>query len=248
MAASSPSKANLTMPMPPAQTHTRLGNDFPTPSTPTYTGFVSPSETPQGSPSKKQLPQGAHDLPNVFDNALKLNPTQGNIPKPTGQASTPHSPTSPTKGSRMPLSDHPVNDFRNSVIQDGNFSKQAVQGVRGNENTPPGGQRPHQDSPFTNQAALSRKDAYQTKSYQAPSTRSTPFRLTPEELEKAQKPSVRRLANVTQLCRYLRLESFHVLALLTLSRFPRPLLRPLELRSQSPKPPTAVPNRESCTS
>ncbi|KAL9091005.1 MAG: hypothetical protein Q9159_001631 [Coniocarpon cinnabarinum] len=190
----SPAKSDLKMPMPPPQMHTRSGNGYPSPSTPTYTGFTSPAETPQGSPSKKQIPQGSHDLPNIFNSALKLNPTQGNA---HSQHSPPHSPASPTKGARAPLSEHPINDFRQSVTQDDKAGKPTVAGVTGGENTPPGIART--DSPFTNQAALSRQSAYQKNTYQAPTTRSMQTSLSREDLEKLQKPSVRRLTNVTQL-------------------------------------------------
>src|SRR4051812_13198004 len=44
------------------------------PVTPTGNNFTTPSSTPQGSPSKKTVPPGAHDLPVAFDN-LKLNST-----------------------------------------------------------------------------------------------------------------------------------------------------------------------------
>lgn len=196
----SPSKPDFTMPIPPPQIHARSTNEYPSPSTPTYPGFISPSETPQGSPSKKQLPPGSHELPDVFENALKLNPTQGNAN--TGASpKTPHSPTSPSKGGRTPLSDHPVNDFRNSVLHDGKANKQPLNAARGNENTPPGAPRPAQDPSFANSAAASRHDAYQRKSYQGPTTRSMHLGLSSEDLEKLQKPSVKRLANVTQLCK-----------------------------------------------
>ena len=175
--------------MPPPQLHTRSGNEYPSPGTPTLPAFTSPSQTPQGSPSKKQLPQGAHDLPNVFDNALKLNPTQGNLSKQPG---------SPTKAGRAPLSEHPVNDFRNSVIQDERAGKQAVAGAKGGENTPPGLART--DSPFANQAAVSRHDAYHKRPSLAATTRPMHTGLSPEDFEKLQKPTVKRLANVTQLC------------------------------------------------
>ena len=198
MSTQSPSKPDLSLPIPPTQIHPRSGNEYPSPSTPTYTAFTSPSETPQGSPSKKQLPQGSHELPNVFENALKLNPTQGNTNKQN--ISPQQSPSSPSKGGRVPLSDHTVNDFRNSVVQDEKLAKQTFNAARGNENTPPGGLRSGQESPFTSQAAASRQDAYQRRSYQAPTTRSMHLGLSGEEMERLQKPSVRRLANVTQLC------------------------------------------------
>lgn len=87
----------MTMPIPPPLLHTRSGNEgHERPSTPTGNAFVSPVQTPQGSPSKKQLPPGATDLPNIFDNALKL-----------GQYS-------PTKQSGSPLKDDGYADARKS--------------------------------------------------------------------------------------------------------------------------------------
>ena len=192
----SPAKSDMKMPIPPPQMHARTGNEYPSPSTPSRIGFVSPSETPQGSPSKKHHPTGAHELPNVFESALKLNPTQGSAYHPP---SPPHSPSSPTKSGRAPLSEHPINDFRNSVFQDDKSTKQATAGAKGGENTPPGIART--DSPFSNQAALSRHSAYQRGQYQAPTTRSMHVGLSSEDIEKLQKPSVRRLTNVTQLCK-----------------------------------------------
>ena len=65
----------MNLPMPPPLLHTRSGNEpYERPSTPNANGFTSPVQTPQGSPSKKQFPPGANDLPNVFDNAMKLAP------------------------------------------------------------------------------------------------------------------------------------------------------------------------------
>ncbi|KKK13890.1 serine/threonine-protein [Aspergillus rambellii] len=64
------------LPHPPPLLHTRTGNDvLDRPSTSGEDGFTSPIQTPQGSPSKNRMPPGALDLPNVFDKALKLQPT-----------------------------------------------------------------------------------------------------------------------------------------------------------------------------
>lgn len=171
------------MPMPPPLVHTRSDR----PSTPTQAGFVSPTATPQGSPSKKHLPTGAHDLPDVFENAMKLAPTAGNPNKATLQSFKDGS-HSPTKD-RLPLTGDKSNDFRASVIQ----SKPAGPGSPtkvGKENTPP---QSHHGS-----AAASRQEIYKPRD-QSPA-KPVQRGLTPEMLEKLQKPSVRRLANVTQLC------------------------------------------------
>lgn len=187
--AGSPTKSNLHMPMPPPQIHARPANGFnepSTPTTPTRSAFISPPQTPQGSPSKKQHPPGANDLPNIFDNALKLNPTAGNPNKIPYYADAQQ---------RTALSEYPANDFRSSVIQDSN---NAMRGIRSNqENTPPG-MRFNKDAPVTrSQAAISRHDPYKPRDDGPP---RTPRGLSTQDLEKCQKPSVKRLANVTQLC------------------------------------------------
>lgn len=200
MASKSPLKPDFTLPMPPAQIHTRPSDDLDLPTTPTTktsgSGFTSPSETPQGSPSKKHFPPGAHELPNVFDNALKLQATAGNPNKPHTQLS----PTSATKAARSPLTEGSANDLRNSVIQDGQASPVRHQASRLNqENTPPTPGKNPKESPFTTAAAASRHEPYRPRDL-AESARSVPRSLPPDALEKLQKPSVKRLANVTQLC------------------------------------------------
>lgn len=130
-------------------------------------GFVSPIATPQGSPSKQQFPPGAHDLPSVFENKLKLAPTAGNPNK------TPKEPGSPTKGFAVP-------------------------GSPNKENAPPGARQP-KDYQHTSQAAASRQELYRPRG-QDGSNKLLPRGLTQEAYEKLQKPSVKRLANVTQLC------------------------------------------------
>src|ERR1700759_4193133 len=85
--AAMPSPANdLKLPTSPPPLHTRSTNNdiYDMPGTPTRQVFTSPQNTPQGSPSKHQLPPGAFDLPNVFDNAMKLVPTFG-TPSKNGQ-------------------------------------------------------------------------------------------------------------------------------------------------------------------
>ena len=85
----SPGKPDLKMPLPPPLLHTRSGNElYDRPNTPKQNGFTSPLQTPQGSPSKKHLPPGANDLPNVFDNAMKLgvmSPTKKQAGSPSKQ-------------------------------------------------------------------------------------------------------------------------------------------------------------------
>jgi cell cycle protein kinase DBF2 len=178
------------MPMPPPLLHTRSGNEVQDrPQTPTQNGFTSPMQTPTGSPSKKQLPPGANDLPNVFETAMKLapmTPSKGQTKSPSKQA--------------LSIADDNItrDPFSESVQHN------AVPGSptrkSNKENTPPGGYNAAKSPGVQqNQAAISRQEAYQpvdTKRGPA-QTRG----LTAEELQKLQLPKVKRLANVTQLCK-----------------------------------------------
>lgn len=170
----SPDKSlHLNMPSMPPPMHSRGGSDLGerplTPTSPRHqTGhaFISPVQTPQGSPSKNRMPPGAFDLPDVFSNAMKLLPTLGSSPTkiPRNQD---HSPTR-----------------------------------KGKENTPP--TRPGaQQQDHVSQAAASRQNQYRTQDEQPLSRQRSVISggLTQEDLEKLQKPTVKRLANVTQLCK-----------------------------------------------
>lgn len=179
------------MPMPPPLLHTRSGNEiFETPHTPTGTGFTSPYSTPQGSPSKNKLPPGANDLPDAFENSMRLD-------SPTKLGRQQLSPGSPNKGGRQVFDeslDASINRPEHSLAPGSPTRKQ------GKENTPPG---IRQSKPATpNQAAVSRQEPYQARDTDSGvKARYNPQRgLTPEELEKLQLPKVKRLANVTQLC------------------------------------------------
>jgi hypothetical protein len=168
----------MAMPMPPPLLHTRSGNEaYDRPSTPNGNAFVSPSHTPVGSPSKKQLPPGSTDLPNVFDNALKL------------------APSSPTKGpispNKLALADDSIlrQDYNDPLGRSESPTRQSNK-----ENTPSGDGKAVQSH-----AAMSRRGQYES----VDSKRNIPTRgLTPEELQKLQNPKMKRLANVTQLCKY----------------------------------------------
>ena len=186
-------RAELTLPMPPPLLHTRSGNElYEMPTTPTTAGFTSPYHTPQGSPSKKQLPPGANDLPNVFDNSMKLTPTS---PMKTGRQQL--SLHSPNKGGRQAL-DETIDD--SVVHQDCLPGPGSPLRKSNKENTPPGIRLGKPGTP--NQAAVSRQEPYQSRDETVGKVRYNPQRgLTPEELEKLQLPKVKRLANVTQLCK-----------------------------------------------
>lgn len=187
-------KADFGLPMPPPLLHTRSGNDIydNMPQTPA-SGFTSPYATPQGSPSKKQFPPGANELPNVFDNAMKL------------------ASSSPTKAGRQQLAPHSPNMKAGKQAYDQTYedafappqyarSPGSPLKKEGKENTPPGFRSPKPSTP--NQAAVSRQEPYQTRDTDSGARvrYNTQRGLTAEELEKLQLPKVKRLANVTQLC------------------------------------------------
>jgi len=183
---------NVVMPMLPPLLHTRPTNDmFDRPQTPTNYGFTSPVQTPQGSPSKKQLPPGANDLPHAFDNAMKLVPT----------SPTKTQPKSPDKLGLSVGGDNVVKDPLADPAS--HFLSRAESPTRqsNKENTPTGGVRYGKDVGIQqnqNHAAVSRQEQYHaTESKRGPQIRG----LTPEELQKLQLPRVKRLANVTQLCK-----------------------------------------------
>ncbi|KAK0277984.1 serine/threonine-protein kinase dbf2 [Friedmanniomyces endolithicus] len=157
--------------------------------------FISPVQTPQGSPSKSQMPPGAFELPDVFTNAMKLVPAQsqsnGKVLQTKQQGTT-----SPTK----------TVDYDPFGGQD---AKGGAPGSplrkQGKENTPPT-HRPQmqQTNSYINQAAQSRQEPYRPRGEeQSPTRQKQPGTisggLTPEDIEKLTKANVKRLANVTQL-------------------------------------------------
>lgn len=191
-----PGRPQFSLPMPPPLLHTRSGNEIHDgPYTPTQMGFTSPYSTPQGSPSKNKLPPGATELPNVFENTMRLTPG------------------SPSKNGRQQLGAHsPNKNSRQSFDEcydDGGLRQEYSAGTgsptrKSNKENTPSGIRQAKEATYTsNQAAISRQEPYQTKESSEPTARGryNPQRgLTPEELEKLQLPKVKRLANVTQLC------------------------------------------------
>lgn len=161
------------------------------PGTPSQDGFTSPQQTPQGSPSKSHQPPGAFDLPHVFENAMKLLPTIGSPSK-----SKPGTPTSPNK-SKLQGTDDTDPFLDATTLTAGSPTRKANK-----ENTPPTA-RPgmQKESSYITHAAQSRQEPYRPKDADQ-STRyyPSPQRLSAEDLEKARKPAVKRMANVTQLC------------------------------------------------
>lgn len=155
---------------------------------------MSPQQTPTGSPSKHHQPPGAFDLPHVFENAMRLLPTMGSPSK-----SKPGTPTSPNKlkPQKADESDYSSPDL--TTLGPGSPTRKSNK-----ENTPPSARPGIQKEPsYLTHAAQSRQEPYRNKDAEQ-STRylQGPQRLSPEELEKARKPAVKRLANVTQLCRF----------------------------------------------
>ena len=189
----------LKLPIPPPPLMTRHSNDpYDGPSTPTrsaYGGFTSPQQTPSGSPSKGQLPPGAYDLPNAFDTAMKLVPVDPGSPTKIGRQQL--QPTSPTKNLHT----------AGYAGETPNYDQAATPGSptrkSNKENTPPNASRPgiKKESSFQSQAAHSRQQQY-TKTLEADQRPAYVQRgLSAEDIEKLQKPNVKRLANVTQLCK-----------------------------------------------
>jgi hypothetical protein len=164
------------------------------PATPSQEAFTSPQQTPQGSPSKNHAPPGAFDLPNAFHNAMRLFPTIGSPSK-----SKPGTPTSPNKTNLQALEDVDYSAQDLTTLGPGSPTRKSNK-----ENTPPGARPGMQKEPsYITHAAQSRQDPYRTREAEHHSTRypNGQQRLSPDELEKARKPSVKRLASVTQLCR-----------------------------------------------
>ncbi|KAL6710715.1 serine/threonine-protein kinase dbf2 [Coniothyrium glycines] len=171
------------MPTAPPALHTR-GVDMERPSTPNE-AFVSPQQTPQGSPSKSHQPPGAFDLPHVFENAMKLLPTIGSPSR-----SKVGTPTSPNKAKFQ------GDDGELTTLTPSSPTRRSNQ-----ENTPPNA-RPglQKEHSYLNHAAQSRQEPYRTRdAEQSARYLNGQTRLSAEETEKARKPAVKRLANVTQL-------------------------------------------------
>lgn len=185
------------------QLQTRNSNSDPfseRPSTPSRNSFISPVSTPQGSPSKKQNPPGAHDLPAIFDNVLRLTPGGSTFGSPTKTNVGQTSALSPGRNNATGIEDGYFGNAVNDPVQPKSaISPGSPLRKHGKENTPPSS-RPAFEVPQQTAAALSRQDIYQPRE-QTVRRYNTQRGLTPEELEILQKPNVKRLANVTQLCR-----------------------------------------------
>ena len=198
------SKPDFSIPMPPPPLHTRSGNEYVDgPHTPTQMGFISPFSTPQGSPSKTKLPPGAYDLPNVFENAMKLGP---GTPITSGRAWL--RAHSPIKSGKQAVEEGFEDGASHQAYNSGSPTRKSDK-----ENTTPGIRTPKETSYSVTQAAKSRQEPYKQhrETFEpAPRARYNIQRgLTHEELEKLQLPKVKRLANVTQLCKTVYPQILH---------------------------------------
>jgi cell cycle protein kinase DBF2 len=191
---------------PPLQTRASQNDVFTdNPGTPTRNSFITPVQTPQGSPSKSRMPPGAIDLPVAFDNVMKLTPGNFGSPTKLSRGNTGGTPLSSGKSNTLAADDSYFGPASadDSILHKSAISPGSPLRKQGQENTPPGSR--HGESMIAqNQAALSRQELYQAREQPVQTVRkfNTQRGLTAEELEILQKPNVKRLANVTQLCMY----------------------------------------------
>ena len=175
------------------------------PRTPPQQWLASPLQTPQGSPSKKQVPPGANTLSDIFEKALKFTPIAALSPTKTGRPT--QAPALSSKGNNIPVADETVNGKVDSLPHKDPSSP----GKKANkENAPPGPKHGKDVTYQQSSAAASRQELYQPREQGPGSPKKvydTQRALSVEELEKLQKPQVKRLANVTQLCTLLRCQT-----------------------------------------
>ncbi|GKU04056.1 agc ndr ndr-unclassified protein kinase [Fusarium langsethiae] len=162
--------------------------------------FLNPVSTPQGSPSKKTNPPGAHELPSAFDNALNLNTPTIEPPLRLGRPQSVVTPLAPGKTKTQPLDESSPNVDESVVHKTRPGSPNKKQGQ---ENTPPTSRLAATESPHQHShAAVTRQQLYEQRDRPTtPATKrfNTHRGLTAEEREILQKPNVKRLVNVTQL-------------------------------------------------
>lgn len=179
------------LPMPPPPLLTRSTNEFE-PSTPGRLQFMSPPQTPQGSPSKSHAPPGAYDLPDVFDNAMKLFPSRNDSPSKNTRSQIPQ-PSSLTRTGNGYDTTHP----QEYAVAGAAPGSPIRRGQGNEENTPPSSRpgMPKSQSSYLTSAQQGRQEAYKPRE-ELKFDRG----LTAKEAELVNKASVKRLANVTQLC------------------------------------------------
>ncbi|ROW13809.1 hypothetical protein VPNG_03624 [Cytospora leucostoma] len=172
--------------------------DLGRPQTPVHrNSFIEPTSTPQGSPSKRTFPPGAHDLPQALESHLKLNSTVLDSPIRLGRPQSVVAPLSPAKVNKVqPPDAESTNTTGDESILQRNAPATPLK-HQGQENTPPTAAKiPLQH----NHAALSRQDVYSNPRPAPPPNKFETSRgLTQEERDILEKPNVRRLVNVTQL-------------------------------------------------
>jgi hypothetical protein len=204
------SKQENIQPLQLPQLLTRSNQNDPfndSPSTPSRNSFITPVQTPQGSPSKSRNPPGANDLPVAFENAMKLTTTNFGSPTKNSRQNAVGTPLSPGKSNTMAIDDSYFGggsfNADESIIHKSAVSPGSPLRKQGKENTPPSTRPAAEMAASQNQAAVSRQEIYQSRDQILPnvSKYNTQRGLTAEELEILQKPNVKRLANVTQLCR-----------------------------------------------
>ena len=134
---------------------------------------------------------------------MKITPSTLGSPTKSGRGT----PLSPGKSNSLAVDDSYFgNSFGNiddSIVHKSAMSPGSPLRKQGKENTPPSS-RQGADSVTQNQAAISRQELYQPREQQSSTAKkyNTQRGLTTEELEILHKPNVKRLANVTQLCKY----------------------------------------------
>jgi cell cycle protein kinase DBF2 len=192
-----------------------------------YADFVNPQHTPQGSPSKSHAPPGAcYDLPTAFDASLRLGPAPTPLLPPPSfpLSSSTAAPATAVTMAQAQAQAAPTAAAIAPAMASG--ISHATAGADRKENTPPsvatGNVSPGRGAAL--QPSSPKKDAFMT---QAAASRAEPYRAPPvappasgaltggrpayvqrgmsqDDVEKLQKPAVRRLANVTQLCKWPR--------------------------------------------
>lgn len=125
---------------------------------------------------------------------MSLNSTGVESPVRLSRPNSTVTPLSPGKLNAQPLEDS--FSIEDSILHKSSGVNSPLK-KQGQENTPPVSQLNH--------AAVSRHQLYESKDRPLTATKkfNTSRGLTPEELEILQKPNVRRMVNVTQLCKLL---------------------------------------------
>jgi hypothetical protein len=136
---------------------------------------------------------------------MKLTPNNFGSPTKGGRSQT-GTPLSPGKSNALAIDDSyfgnsPGNVDDSIIHKSAAISPGSPLRKQGKENTPPNS-RQGLESTAQNQAAISRQELYQPREQpQNAKKYNTQRGLTVEELEILHKPNVKRLANVTQLCK-----------------------------------------------